>query len=353
MSNPYWSPCIRGLEPYVPGEQPRRRDLVKLNTNENPYPPSPQVLAAVRAAADESLRLYPPPEADEFKAAIATYHGIDASQVFVGNGSDEVLAHVFYALLNHGRPVLFPDITYSFYPVYCRLYGIPWREIPLTSDYCIAVADYQGTNGGIVLANPNAPTGCALPLTAIEELLVAHRDTVVVIDEAYVDFGAQSAIPLVCRYPNLLVVQTLSKSRALAGLRLGFAVGDAGLIAALDTVKNSFNSYPLDRLAIAGGIAAFADDAYFQARRSQVMASREALVAALVRLEFEVLPSAANFLFARHRERAGAELFEALRRDGVLVRHFKHPRIDRFLRITVGTETQNARLIAALESLLR
>ena len=353
MSNPYWSPCIRDLEPYVPGEQPRRRDLVKLNTNENPYPPSPQVLAAVRAAADERLRLYPPPEADEFKAAIATYHGIEASQVFVGNGSDEVLAHVFHALLNHGRPVLFPDITYSFYPVYCRLYGIPWREVPLTEDYRVEVADYQGTNGGIVLANPNAPTGCALPLTAIEELLVAHRDTVVVIDEAYVDFGAQSAIPLVRQYPNLLVVQTLSKSRALAGLRLGFAVGDAGLIGALDTVKNSFNSYPLDRLAIAGGIAAFADDAYFQARRSQVMASREALVTALVRLGFEVLPSAANFLFARHRERAGAELFEALRRDGVLVRHFKHPRIDRFLRITVGTETQNARLIAALESLLR
>jgi histidinol-phosphate aminotransferase len=353
MSNPYWSPCIRDLEPYVPGEQPRRRDLVKLNTNENPYPPSPQVLAAVRAAADESLRLYPPPEADEFKAAIATYHAIDADQVFVGNGSDEVLAHVFYALLNHGRPVLFPDITYSFYPVYCRLYGIPSREIPLTEDYRVEIADYSGVNGGIVLANPNAPTGCALPVAAIEALLGAHPDSVVVIDEAYVDFGAQSAIPLVRHYPNLLVVQTLSKSRALAGLRLGFAVGDAGLIAALDTVKNSFNSYPLDRLAIAGGVAAFADDAYFQVMRNQVMASREALVAALVALNFEVLPSAANFLFARHRQRAGAELFEALRQDGVLVRHFKRPRIDRFLRITVGTEAQNARLITALAALLR
>jgi len=353
MSHPYWSPCIRDLEPYVPGEQPRRRDLVKLNTNENPYPPSPQVLAAVRAAADESLRLYPPPEADEFKAAIATYHGIETGQVFVGNGSDEVLAHVFYALLNHGRPVLFPDITYSFYPVYCRLYGIPSREIPLTEDYRVEIADYAGVNGGIVLANPNAPTGCALPLAAIEALLAAHPDSVVVIDEAYVDFGAQSAIPLVRHYPNLLVVQTLSKSRALAGLRLGFAVGDVGLIAALDTVKNSFNSYPLDRLAIAGGVAAFADDAYFQIMRSRVMASREALVAALVDLGFEVLPSAANFLFARHRQRAGAELFEALRRDGVLVRHFTRPRIDRFLRITVGTEAQNARLIAALEALLR
>lgn len=352
MSNPYWSPRIRGLEPYVPGEQPRRRDLVKLNTNENPYPPSPRVLAAVRAAADEGLRLYPPPESDEFKAAIADYHGVETGQVFVGNGSDEVLAHVFLALLDHGRPVLFPDITYSFYPVYCRLYGIPWREVPLTPDYRIAVGDYRGANGGIVLANPNAPTGCALPLAAIAELAAAHPDSVVVIDEAYVDFGAQSAITLVPRHPNLLVVQTLSKSRALAGLRLGFAVGDAGLIGALDAVKNSFNSYPLDRLAIAGGVAAFADEEYFQAMRHKVMASRATLTGALERLGFEVLPSAANFLFARHGERPGAELFEALRRDGVLVRHFRHPRIDRFLRITVGTETQNARLIAALEALL-
>ncbi len=354
--NPYWSPAIRALAPYVPGEQPRQPDIVKLNTNENPYPPSPRVLAAVRAAADESLRLYPPPESDELKAAIAAYHGVAVNQVFVGNGSDEVLAHAFLGLLNHGRPVLFPDLTYSFYPVYCRLYGIPWREVPLTADYAIDIADYAGdkagAKGGIVIANPNAPTGCALPRAAIAELAAANRDVLVLIDEAYVDFGAESAVALIAEHPNLLVVQTLSKSRALAGLRLGFAIGDAGLIEALDRVKNSFNSYPLDRLAIAGGIAAFADDAWFQDQRQRIIASRETLVRALAELGFEVLPSAANFVFARHPRRAGRELYQGLRNRGVLVRHFERPRTSEFLRITVGTEAQHERLLAVLDELL-
>ena len=356
MTNPYWSPAIRELAPYVPGEQPRLPDIVKLNTNENPYPPSPQVLAAVRAAADDNLRLYPPPEADELKAAIAAYHGVAADQVFVGNGSDEVLAHAFLGLLDHGRPVWFPDITYSFYPVYCRLYGIPWREVPLTADYAIDLADYCGDGnggaGGIVIANPNAPTGRALSRADIAALAAANRDAVVLVDEAYVDFGAESAVPLVAAHPNLLVVQTLSKSRALAGLRLGFAIGDAGLIEALDRVKNSFNSYPLDRLAIAGGIAAFADEAWFQAQRRQIIASRDALVGALADLGFEVLPSAANFVFARHPRCGGRELYESLRRRAVLVRHFEKPRIAQFLRITVGTEAQHQRLLAALGELL-
>lgn len=356
MTNPYWSPTIRELAPYVPGEQPRLPDIVKLNTNENPYPPSPQVLAAVRAAADDNLRLYPPPEADELKAAIAAYHGVAADQVFVGNGSDEVLAHAFLGLLDHGRPVWFPDITYSFYPVYCRLYGIPWREVPLTADYAIDLADYcgdgNGGTGGIVIANPNAPTGRALPRADIAALAAANRDAVVLVDEAYVDFGAESAVPLIADHPNLLVVQTLSKSRALAGLRLGFAIGDAGLIQALDRVKNSFNSYPLDRLAIAGGIAAFADEAWFQAQRQRIIASREALVGALAGLGFEVLPSAANFVFARHPRCGGRELYEGLRRRAVLVRHFEKPRIAQFLRITVGTEAQHQRLLAALGELL-
>ncbi|MCC6295937.1 MAG: histidinol-phosphate transaminase [Pseudomonadales bacterium] len=356
MTNPYWSPTIRELAPYVPGEQPRLPDIVKLNTNENPYPPSPQVLAAVRAAADDNLRLYPPPEADELKAAIAAYHGVAADQVFVGNGSDEVLAHAFLGLLDHGRPVWFPDITYSFYPVYCRLYGIPWSEVPLTADYAIDLADYcgdgNGGTGGIVIANPNAPTGRALPRADIAALAAANRDAVVLVDEAYVDFGAESAVPLIADHPNLLVVQTLSKSRALAGLRLGFAIGDAGLIQALDRVKNSFNSYPLDRLAIAGGIAAFADEAWFQAQRQRIIASREALVGALAGLGFEVLPSAANFVFARHPRCGGRELYEGLRRRAVLVRHFEKPRIAQFLRITVGTEAQHQRLLAALGELL-
>jgi len=356
VTNPYWSPTIRELAPYVPGEQPRLPDIVKLNTNENPYPPSPQVLAAVRAAADDNLRLYPPPEADELKAAIAAYHGVAADQVFVGNGSDEVLAHAFLGLLDHGRPVWFPDITYSFYPVYCRLYGIPWSEVPLTADYAIDLADYcgdgNGGTGGIVIANPNAPTGRALPRADIAALAAANRDAVVLVDEAYVDFGAESAVPLIADHPNLLVVQTLSKSRALAGLRLGFAIGDAGLIQALDRVKNSFNSYPLDRLAIAGGIAAFADEAWFQAQRQRIIASREALVGALAGLGFEVLPSAANFVFARHPRCGGRELYEGLRRRAVLVRHFEKPRIAQFLRITVGTEAQHQRLLAALGELL-
>ena len=357
MSDRYWSPRIRELAPYVPGEQPRQSDIVKLNTNENPYPPSPQVLAAVRAAADDRLRLYPPPEADELKAAIATYHGVAADQVFVGNGSDEVLAHAFLGLLDHGRPVWFPDITYSFYPVYCRLYGIPWREMPLDADYAIDIADYcggeqGGDSGGIVIANPNAPTGRALPRAAIAALAAANRDAVVLVDEAYVDFGAESAVALVADHPNLLVVQTLSKARSLAGLRLGFAIGDAGLIEALDRVKNSFNSYPLDRLAIAGGIAAFHDEGYFQAQRQRIITSREMLVRALAGLGFEVLPSAANFVFARHPQRSGRELYDGLRSRAVLVRHFEKPRIAQFLRITVGTEVQHQRLLAALGDLL-
>ncbi|MFZ5653447.1 MAG: histidinol-phosphate transaminase [Pseudomonadota bacterium] len=351
MTSSYWSPVIRGLAPYVPGEQPREPGIVKLNTNENPYPPSPRVLKAVRAAADERLRLYPPPEADELKAAIAAYHGVARDQVFAGNGSDEVLAHVFFGLLNHGRPVLFPDLTYSFYRVYCGLYGIPWREVPLTGDYAIDIAAYRGPAGGVVIANPNAPTGRALPLDDLEALAAAHPEAVVVIDEAYVDFGAASAIALVARYPNLLVVQTLSKSRSLAGLRVGFAVGDRGLIEALDRVKNSFNSYPLDHLAIAGGIAAFADEAYFQDCRRRIIDSRAALTRGLTALGFEVLPSAANFVFARHPRRSGPELFAALRREGVLVRHFDHPRTAQFLRITVGTEAHNGRLLEALGAL--
>lgn len=352
VTSPYWSPRIRALAPYVPGEQPRLPDIVKLNTNENPYPPSPQVLAAVRAAADEGLRLYPPPEADELKAAVAAYHGVEPAQVFVGNGSDEVLAHAFLGLLDHGRPVLFPDITYSFYPVYCRLYGIPWREVPLAADYAIDIADYVGEHGGIVVANPNAPTGRALPRSAIADLAVANRDAVVLVDEAYVDFGAESAVPLISTHPNLLVVQTLSKSRALAGLRLGFAIGNAGLIEGLNRVKNSFNSYPLSRMAIAGGIAAFADEAWFQTQRQRIIGSREALVGALAGLGFEVLPSAANFVFARHPRHGGHELYESLRQRSVLVRHFERPRIAQFLRITVGTDAQHARLLAALGELI-
>ena len=351
----FWSPVVRGLTPYVPGEQPRLANLVKLNTNENPYPPSPRVLAAIRAELGDDaarLRLYPDPNADLLKAAIARRHGVTAPQVFVGNGSDEVLAHVFMGLLKHDQPILFPDITYSFYPVYCGLYGVDHATVPLAADFSIDPADYCGRpNGGIIFPNPNAPTGRLLALDTIERILDANPNAVVVIDEAYVDFGGDSAIPLVDRHDNLLVVHTLSKSRSLAGLRVGYAVGQRDLVEALERVKNSFNSYPLDRLAIVGAIAALEDQAHFEQCRRAVIATREALSAELASLGFDVLPSAANFIFARHPQRNAAELAQALRDRSIIVRHFKLPRIDQFLRITVGTDGECAALTAALRSI--
>ena len=348
----YWSPFVKNLEPYVPGEQPKVANLTKLNTNENPFGPSPQVLDAIRGASDDALRLYPDPDSDVLKSAIAAYHEVEPEQVFVGNGSDEVLAHIFHALFGHDHPLLFPDITYSFYPVYCGLYGIPYETIPLDDEFRIQVADYKGINGGIIFPNPNAPTGRFLALDEIERLLSVNNETVVVIDEAYVDFGGESAIALVNRYPNLLVTQTLSKSRSLAGLRVGFAVGHSELIEALERVKNSFNSYPLDRLAQAGAVAAFADDRYFQDCCAAVVAERERLRRALSELGFETLPSAANFLFTCHQTRSASELAAALRERGIIVRHFNKPRIDNFLRITVGLKEQNDVLLNALGELV-
>ena len=352
MNNSFWSPVVHRLTPYVPGEQPKLSNLVKLNTNENPYGPSPRVLAAIQAELSDALRLYPDPNADKLKKVIADYYGITPTQVFVGNGSDEVLAHVFHALLRHPAPLLFPDITYSFYPVYCGLYGIAFETVPLAEDFTLRVADYLRPNGGIIFANPNAPTGCLLPLADIEWLLERNQDSVVVVDEAYIDFGGETAITLVDRYPNLLVTQTLSKSRSLAGLRVGLAVGHPELIEALERVKNSFNSYPLDRLAIAGAVAAFEDRDHFEHTRRAVIASRTTLVAALAELGFIVLPSAANFVFARHPRRDAAALAAALRERHVIVRHFRLPRIEQFLRITVGSPEQNVALRAALGQIL-
>lgn len=352
--NPYWSSVVHGLTPYVPGEQPKLPDLIKLNTNENPYPPSPRVLDALAAELDDGLRLYPDPNAERLKQAIAQYHGVQAQQVFVGNGSDEVLAHAFLGLLKHDAPLLYPDVTYSFYPVYCGLYGIQGRILPLDADFAIRVDDYLAIPacGGIIFPNPNAPTGRLLPLAEIQRLLAARPDVPVVVDEAYIDFGGETAIALVDRHPNLLVIQTLSKSRSLAGLRVGFAVGHAELIEALERVKNSFNSYPLDRLAIAGGVAAMQDQAYFEQTRQAVMASRSRLGDALTALGFQVLPSGANFIFVRHSGRDAGELAAALRARNIIVRHFRQPRIEQFLRITVGTDTQCDALVAALQAIL-
>ena len=352
----FWSKVVATLTPYVPGEQPKIADLIKLNTNENPYPPSPAVLAAIRAELGDDaarLRLYPDPNADLLKAAIARCHGVDARQVFVGNGSDEVLAHAFQALLRHDAPILFPDITYSFYPVYCGLYGVDYETVPLAADFSIDPAGYCGRRcGGVIFPNPNAPTGRLLGLDAIERIAAANPDAVVIVDEAYVDFGGTSAIPLVARHDNLLVVHTLSKSRSLAGLRVGFAVGHPDLIEALERVKNSFNSYPLDRLAIAGAVAAMDDLVHFETTRKAVMKSREALIADMAKLGFETLPSAANFIFTRHPKHDAAMLAVALRERSIIVRHFKLPRIEQYLRITIGTDEQCMALLAALREIL-
>lgn len=351
--NRYWSAKVNELTPYVPGEQPKLSHLVKLNTNENPYPPSPKVLEALHGEVGENLRLYPDPNAQMLKESIAKVHGIRTEQVFVGNGSDEVLAHVFHALLKHESPILYPDITYSFYPVYCSLYGIEYEHVPLDEQYQIRVDDYRRPNGGIIFPNPNAPTGRLVALGEIERLLEINTESVVVIDEAYIDFGGQSAAALADRFPNLLVVQTLSKSRSLAGLRVGFALGDAGLIEALERVKGSFNSYPLGRLAIAGAVAALEDQEHFEANRQAVIRSREWLSGALSDLGFEVLPSAANFIFARHARYGGAELAAALRERHIIVRHFGQARIEQFMRITIGTDEQCHVLVEALATMVQ
>ena len=347
-----WSDLTHTLSPYVPGEQPRIAGLIKLNTNECPLPPSPKALAAIAAEAAETLRLYPDPEATELRQVLAAYHGLEASQVFVGNGSDEVLAHAFAALLKHDAPLLYPDITYSFYPVYSRLFGIEAQTVPLDEAFQIRVADYRRRAGGIILPNPNAPTGVALPLADIQTLLADHPDIPVVIDEAYVDFGADTAIPLIARHPNLLVVRTFSKSRALAGLRVGYALGHPSLIQALTRVKDSFNSYPLGRPAQAGAIASVQDEAYFQQTLATLIATRERMVEGLTALGFETLPSSANFVFIRHPDHSGATLAAALRERAILVRRWDAPRIGEHLRITVGTESQTDSLLSALAETL-
>lgn len=352
----FWSPRIGALEPYVPGEQPRIEGLIKLNTNENPYPPSPRVLDAVQAAAANGLERYPDPESVALREAVAAYHGLTRDQVFAGNGSDEVLAHAFFAFFQQAEPLLFADVTYSFYRVYAQLYGIECALQPvddaLTIDVDAMAARAAQGCGGLVIANPNAPTGRSLPLADIERLLAACPARVVLVDEAYVDFGAQSAMSLIARYPNLLVVQTLSKSRSLAGLRVGFACGQAPLIDALARVKNSFNSYPIDRLASAGAVAALEDEAWFRQTRDAIVDTREGLVLQLEDLGFEVQPSHANFVFVRHPAHDAAALAAALRERAVLVRHFRQPRIEQYLRISIGTRAQCSALVDALATIV-
>ena len=355
-----WSSKARNLSPYVPGEQPQHDDLCKLNTNENPFPPSPKVVEAItkvlaQQAAD--LRLYPAPESDDLRGALATLHHLDINQVFVGNGSDEVLALVFASFFLKERPILAPDISYSFYPVYANTFGIELVQIPLEADFSISPDAYRQPCSGIIIANPNAPTGLLLSLADIRKLVSEHPNAVIVIDEAYIDFAATddntavSAITLINEFDNLLVTQTFSKSRSLAGLRVGMAFGNASLIEALTRMKNSFNSYPLDKLAQAGATASVLDVAYFEQTRQQVIDLRTSLTAELTALGYDVLPSHANFVFARPHDGAASQVAEILREQGIIVRHFDKPRINEYLRITIGTAVQNERLINALKAL--
>lgn len=345
----FWSPFVRTLTPYVPGEQPKISGLIKLNTNENPYPPSPAVTAALQAIPADMLRLYPDPEASALKQTLATYHGLQPNEVFTGNGSDEVLGFVFMALFKHSAPLLFPDITYSFYPVYCKLFDIDYVEVPLNDAMEIDTADYENREcGGIIFPNPNAPTGIALSLATIEALLIKQPNVVLAIDEAYVEFGAETAIPLIRRYPNLLVIRTFSKSRSLAGLRVGFALGHPTLIEALERVKNSFNSYTLDRMAQVGAIASYGDEPYFRKTCKAIIDSREQVTQALQKLGFAVLPSTANFIFVRHPSLPAVQLAAGLRERAIIVRHFNHPRINQYLRISIGNPDECATLIRTL-----
>lgn len=352
MDKKFWSALAASIDPYVPGEQPKIADLVKLNTNENPYPPSPKVIAAVQEAADGALRLYPDPESVALREAIAKREGVSPAQVFIGNGSDEVLALSFLAFFDPELPLRFPDITYSFYEVYASLYRLTVEKVPLDADFSLPVEKLLHSPGGVIFPNPNAPTGRAVGLDAIR-LICKENDRAVIVDEAYVEFGAQSAVPLLSECPNLVVVRTFSKSHALAGLRVGYAIASESMITALNSIKNSFNSYPIDRVAQAAAKAAVEDEPYLQNVLKKIVATREESKVRLEKMGFFVLPSCTNFLFASHPRANAAMLQKELRVRGVLVRYFKSPRIDNYLRITVGTDAEMDRLCYALEDILK
>ncbi|MEN1968458.1 histidinol-phosphate transaminase [Lentibacillus sp. N15] len=333
----FWSDMVTRAEPYIPGEQ-QAGEMIKLNTNENPYPPSPMVTEAITRELKRKLQLYPSPTVDTLRGKIAGPYQLRKENVFVGNGSDEVLGFAFMAFFAGDKPICFPKITYSFYPVYAKLFNIPYQTQPLGRDFTIQPEDYFQSEGGVIFPNPNAPTGIYLALEHVEDIVENNPDRVVIIDEAYIDFAKESAVSLVDRYDNLLVVQTMSKSRALAGLRIGYALGNATLIEGLNRVKNSFNSYTLDRLAIAGAEAALDDHGYFSQRVSQVTKTREWVTERMKQYGFTVLPSQANFIFVSHYKLSAKRLYEKLREKGVLIRYFDKPQIADYLRITIGTD---------------
>lgn len=349
----FWNKKTASLIPYVPGEQPRGQKLIKLNTNENPYPPSPETIQALRDFDYNRLRLYPDPTALDLRTTVADYYGIDFKQVFAGNGSDEVLAFAFQTFFDGaGREVIFPDITYSFYPVYSRLYDINQRLIPLDANFNICVDDYCQPGSDVVIANPNAPTGVALSLEQIERIVAADRQRLVIIDEAYVDYGAETAVALIGRYDNLLVIQTVSKSRALAGIRVGFAMGNSKLIEGLERTRDSINSYTLDFLAQTAAAEAFRSGSWFEQTRQKIILTRNRVQSALRDMGFLVLPSSANFVFVSHPLHNAVELAASLREADILVRHFKMDRIDQFLRISIGTDNEMNILIDRLADIL-
>jgi histidinol-phosphate aminotransferase len=347
-----WEQNVRKVIPYTPGEQPKIADIIKLNTNENPYGPAPGVMDAIRSTPEGSLRLYPDPAAQVLTDAIAEEYGVEPSQVFVGVGSDDVIAMSFLTFFNSDRPILFPDITYSFYDVWADVFRIPYETQPLDAEFRIRKEDYCKPNGGIIFPNPNAPTGVEESLDMMEEIVASNPDSVVIIDEAYVDFGAQSALPLIRKYDNLLVVQTFSKSRSLAGMRIGFAFGDAGLIRYLNDVKFSFNSYTMNQTALRAGVAALKDRGYFNKTREKICATRERTKQRLAELGFSFPDSRSNFIFATHNTVPAKELFDMLRGHRIIVRYFPKPRIDNYLRITVGTDAQMNELLRVLTEYL-
>lgn len=336
----YWSEITKNIEPYVCGEQPKDKKYIKLNTNENPYPPSPKVIEAIKAGANEDLRLYPDPNCDELRDTIAEYYELNRDQVFIGNGSDEVLAFSFLAFFNTNEKIIFPDISYSFYPVYAKLYKLDYKLSSLKEDFSINIEDFLGENGGVIIPNPNAPTAKPIGYGDIKKILQHNCDKVVIIDEAYVDFGCESVVNLIKEYSNLLVIQTLSKSRCLAGIRVGFALGQEELIDGLNRIKNSMNSYTIDRVAAKAAVAAIKDEEYFRECVSKIINTRELVSEKLKSFGFEVIPSKANFIFTRHPDIDGEKLFTTLRENGLLVRYFNKPRINNYLRITIGSEEE-------------
>ena len=348
----YWNQVTASLTPYVPGEQPKDKTYIKLNTNENPYPPSPNVLAAIQEATNADLRLYPDPTCDALVNTIAEHFDVSPDQVFVGNGSDEILGFAFAAFFSPDRAIRFADITYSFYQVYAKLYGLSVDRIPLDPNFNMPLEKFYGSEGGVVIANPNAPTSTFIPVDQLRSVLEHNPDQVVIIDEAYIDFGGESAVPLVAQYPNVLVIQTCSKSRSLAGLRVGFAIGHSELIEGLNRIKNSFNSYTLDRLALVGAISSFQDQEYFEAMNTKVIVTRTWTVRKLRELGFLVPESLANFVFITHPDHDASSLFQSLRGRGILVRYFNQPRIDQYLRVSIGTDEEMQALITALEEIL-